>query len=74
LTDGLGSAGSGDVFIGALAALLGNGCKTAAALGWGIDLHARAAGRLAAGTPVGYLASDVARELPNALRDAARRE
>jgi ADP-dependent NAD(P)H-hydrate dehydratase len=67
LPDGLGTPGSGDVFIGALAALLGNGCKTVAALGWGIALHARAAGRLAARTPVGYLASDVVRELPHAL-------
>ncbi|MEY2473233.1 MAG: ADP-dependent NAD(P)H-hydrate dehydratase [Actinomycetota bacterium] len=67
LPDGLGTPGSGDVFIGALAAVLAKGCKTTAALGWAIALHARAAGRLAACTPVGYLAGEIARELPHAL-------
>jgi ADP-dependent NAD(P)H-hydrate dehydratase len=61
LPDGLGTPGSGDVFIGALAALLGNGCKSAAALGWAIALHAGAGARLTGS----YLASDVARELSN---------
>ena len=70
LPEGLGTPGSGDVFVGTLGALLGNGSKPAAALGWAIALHARAAGRLAVDRPVGYLAREVAEELPHALSDA----
>jgi hydroxyethylthiazole kinase-like uncharacterized protein yjeF len=72
LPDGLGTPGSGDVFAGTLAALLGNGCKPTPALGWAVALHARAASHLAENTPVGYLARDVVRELPYALAEALR--
>jgi hydroxyethylthiazole kinase-like uncharacterized protein yjeF len=70
LPSGLGTPGSGDVFVGALAALLGNGCKPAPALGWAITLHANAARRRADRTPVGYLARDISEEWPAALADA----
>ena len=70
LPPGLGTPGSGDVFVGVLATLIGNGCASVAALAWAVELHACAARRLATDTPVGYLASDVARELPAALSRA----
>lgn len=60
---GLGTPGSGDVLMGALGALLAAGMAPAGALGWAVHLHAAAGARLAAETPVGYLASEVAREL-----------
>jgi NAD(P)H-hydrate repair Nnr-like enzyme with NAD(P)H-hydrate dehydratase domain len=72
LPEGLGTPGSGDVFAGALAALVANGCKAAPALGWATRLHADAARHLAAQTPVGYLARDVARQLPRALAEHCR--
>jgi predicted transcriptional regulator len=37
------------------------------ALAWAVELHARAAVRLARSTPVGYLAHEIADELPHAL-------
>ncbi|HVT76503.1 MAG TPA: ADP/ATP-dependent (S)-NAD(P)H-hydrate dehydratase [Acidimicrobiales bacterium] len=61
---GLGTPGSGDVFMGVLAALIAGGCPAAAALGWAVHLHASAGHRLAEHTPAGYLASDLVRELP----------
>lgn len=64
---GLGTPGSGDVFIGVLAALLAAGLPRVAALGWAVAIHAGAGHHLARRTPVGYLASDVATALPHAL-------
>jgi hydroxyethylthiazole kinase-like uncharacterized protein yjeF len=64
---GLGTPGSGDVFVGILAALAAGGSPPVAALGWAVHLHAAAGRRLAAATPVGYLASDLVREIPFAL-------
>jgi NAD(P)H-hydrate repair Nnr-like enzyme with NAD(P)H-hydrate dehydratase domain len=62
---GLGTPGSGDVFIGVLAGLLAAGNEAVGALGWATRLHAEA-GR-ACGPAIGYLAGDVARSLPGAL-------
>lgn len=64
---GLGTPGSGDVLIGVLGSLLAQRAEPRAALAWAIALHAAAGARLAAVTPVGYLAGDVAAELPYAL-------
>ena len=64
---GLGTPGSGDVLIGVLGALLADGAKPAAALGWAVALHAEAGARLAATTPTGYLARDLLDELPAAI-------
>ncbi len=64
---GLGTPGSGDVCIGALAGLLAAGAAPLAALGWAVALHARAGACAGERTPVGYLASDVVRHLPHAL-------
>ena len=64
---GLGTPGSGDVFCGVLAGMLGAGLPARGALGWAIRLHADAGAHLAARTPVGYLASDLVGALPTAL-------
>ena len=61
---GLGTPGSGDVFIGALGALVASGVAPLAALAWATALHASAARRLAEITPVGYLARQIVDELP----------
>ncbi len=68
---GLGTPGSGDVFIGTLAGLLACGAEPLAALGWAVALHAEAGARLARDTPAGYLASEIVRELPFARAQAA---
>lgn len=60
---GLGTPGSGDVFVGALAALLAGECTPVAALGWAVYLHAEAGRRMSAFMPVGYTASDVVGQL-----------
>lgn len=64
-TPGLGTAGSGDVLAGVIGGLLARGVDPLAAAGWGVWLHG-AAGLAAAsrfGT-LGFLASDLLRELP----------
>jgi hydroxyethylthiazole kinase-like uncharacterized protein yjeF len=67
--DGLGTAGSGDVFAGVAAGLLARGVGPLAALGWAVAVHARA-GAIAAEdvAPIGFLAREVADRVPAALR------
>lgn len=67
---GLGTPGSGDVFIGILAAISAAGADPAGALGWALHLHAEAARRLSSVTPAGYLARDIASELRYARASA----
>lgn len=62
---GLGTPGSGDVFVGVLAALVAGGCDHTAALGWATLLHAEAGRVLSAATPVGYLAREIVDQLPH---------
>jgi hydroxyethylthiazole kinase-like uncharacterized protein yjeF len=65
---GMGSPGMGDVLSGIVGALLGQGMSAAEALELGVFIHGYAADRLAARIgPAGYLASEVADELPGAL-------
>jgi ADP-dependent NAD(P)H-hydrate dehydratase len=64
---GLGTPGSGDVLVGVLTSLLAQRAKPLTALAWAVALHAAAGARLAAVTPVGYLAGDLVAELPHAL-------
>lgn len=66
---GLGTPGSGDVFAGVLAAVLGSVDDVTAALGWAVHLHATSAARLASETPVGYRASDIVEQLPYAIAE-----
>jgi ADP-dependent NAD(P)H-hydrate dehydratase len=66
---GLAIAGSGDVLAGTIAGLLARGAAPDQAAVWGAHLHAEAGNRLAARIgPVGYLAREIVKELPEALR------
>jgi hydroxyethylthiazole kinase-like uncharacterized protein yjeF len=65
--EGLGTPGSGDVLIGVLGSLLARGMDALAALAWAVELHARAGAILAARTPVGFLAREIAATLPHAV-------
>lgn len=65
---GLGTSGSGDVLAGAVAGLAARGADLARAAVWGTALHAAAGDRLAARIgPLGYLAHELADELPGLL-------
>jgi len=65
---GMGTPGMGDVLSGIVGALLGQGMSPRDALKLGVFLHGAAADRLAARIgPVGYLAADLADELPSVI-------
>jgi hydroxyethylthiazole kinase-like uncharacterized protein yjeF len=65
---GMGTPGMGDVLAGIIGALLGQGMTAADALKLGVFIHGYAADRLAARIgPAGFLASELADELPSAL-------
>ncbi|KRE92208.1 hypothetical protein ASG76_17270 [Nocardioides sp. Soil774] len=69
---GLGTAGSGDVQAGIVSGLLGRGAEPAQAAVWGAYVHAVAGDRLAGRVgPVGYLARELAPEVPAVLRGLA---
>lgn len=69
---GLGTSGSGDVLAGIIAGLAARGAELAQAAGWGVVLHARAGDRLAARLGrLGYLARELADEVPALLEQAA---
>lgn len=65
---GLGTSGSGDVLAGAIAGLCARGAEPLQAAAWGVHLHARAGDLLARRLgPLGYLARELAPELPALL-------
>lgn len=65
---GLATSGSGDVLAGAIAGLVGRGAEAGDAACWATWLHATAGDRLAARIgPVGFLARELADELPRLL-------
>lgn len=67
---GLGTAGSGDVQAGIVAGLVARGAAPAQAAVWGAYLHGAAGDRLADRVgPVGYLARELAGELPGLLAE-----
>jgi hydroxyethylthiazole kinase-like uncharacterized protein yjeF len=69
---GLGTSGSGDVLAGAIGGLLARGAETAEATCWATYLHARAGDRLAERIgPLGFLARELADELPLVLARSA---
>jgi ADP-dependent NAD(P)H-hydrate dehydratase len=71
---GLGTSGSGDVLAGIIAGLLARGCAPLTATAWGVHLHARAGDRLARRIgPLGYLARELAEEIPALMTRPARR-
>jgi len=65
---GLGTSGSGDVLAGLIVGLMARGAPLAQAAVWGITLHAHAGRALAERLgPIGYLARELPREIPNLL-------
>ncbi|MEE2567913.1 ADP/ATP-dependent (S)-NAD(P)H-hydrate dehydratase [Pseudarthrobacter sp. J64] len=65
---GLGTSGSGDVLAGATAGLRARGASSEQATCWASHLHAAAADRLASRMgPLGFLARELADELPGLL-------
>ena len=67
---GLGTSGSGDVLGGVIAGLLARGAEPAQAAVWGVALHGRAGARLSKRhASVGFLAREIAWELPSVLPD-----
>jgi NAD(P)H-hydrate repair Nnr-like enzyme with NAD(P)H-hydrate dehydratase domain len=65
---GLGTSGSGDVLAGAVAGLLAGGAPVEQAACWGTAVHGSAGDRLAARVgPLGYLARELADEVPAVL-------
>lgn len=71
---GLACSGSGDVLAGLIAGLAARGAPPEQAAAWGVALHAMAARRLARRLgPIGYLARELAAEVPALMRRYARR-
>jgi hydroxyethylthiazole kinase-like uncharacterized protein yjeF len=70
---GLATSGSGDTLAGVVAGLVARGGDTHQAAIWGTYLHARAGERLAARIgPLGYLARELAGEVPALLAELSR--
>ncbi|CAO4185206.1 ADP-dependent (S)-NAD(P)H-hydrate dehydratase [Methylorubrum aminovorans] len=67
---GLATSGSGDVLSGIIAGLLARGAEATRAALWGVYLHGQAGRRLAERVgPVGFLAREIADEVPAILRE-----
>lgn len=65
---GLGTSGSGDVLAGVIAGLAARGAPLEQAAAWGVTLHANAGEVLAHRLgPLGYLAREVAGEIPRLM-------
>jgi len=70
---GLATSGSGDVLAGIIAGLLARGAFPLVAAQWGVYLHAAAGERLARSVgPIGYLARQLAAEIPALLAEIGR--
>lgn len=67
---GLGTAGSGDVLAGAITGFAARGLSPERAAVWGAWCHGRAGDRLTARMGLGFLARELAGELPAAVLDA----
>ncbi|HYW05557.1 MAG TPA: NAD(P)H-hydrate dehydratase [Longimicrobium sp.] len=71
---GLGTSGSGDVLAGLVAGLLAGGAEAVRAAAWGVFLHGEAGNELARRFgAVGFLARELAREVPAILHRVTRR-
>lgn len=66
---GLGTAGSGDVLAGAIAGFAARGMAAERAAAWGAWCHGRAGDRLTERMGHGFLARELAAELPHAVLD-----
>ena len=72
---GLATSGSGDVLAGIIAGLAARGTPLEEAAVWGIALHARAGKRLAKKVgPLGFLAREIAAEVPALMAELAASE
>ncbi|MGP3535010.1 NAD(P)H-hydrate dehydratase [Microbacterium sp. RD1] len=69
---GLATSGSGDVLSGAVTGFVARGVKLSHAAAWGTWVHARAGERLTDRLGLGFLARELARELPLAVREIER--
>ncbi len=70
---GLATSGSGDTLAGVIAGLAARGAPLEQAAAWGVALHARAGDVLAERFgPLGYLARELAREIPGLMRAFAQ--
>ena len=67
---GLGTAGSGDVLAGAIAGFAARGMDLERAASWGAWCHGRSGDRLTERMGLGFLARELASELPYAVREA----
>ena len=67
---GLGTAGSGDVLAGTIAGFAARGMPLERAAAWGAWCHGRAGDRLSRRMGLGFLARELASELPYAVLDA----
>jgi ADP-dependent NAD(P)H-hydrate dehydratase len=71
---GLAISGSGDTLSGIIAGLAARGASLEQACAWGVALHARAGEKLAARIgPLGYLARDIAAEVPMLMHILSQR-
>lgn len=71
-SSGLATSGSGDTLAGVIGGLAARGMPPLAACAWGVVLHARAGAALARRHgPLGFLARELAGELPRLLRAAS---
>jgi ADP-dependent NAD(P)H-hydrate dehydratase len=70
--EGLGMSGSGDVLAGLIGGLAARGLSAMAAACWGVALHARAGDALARHGPLGYLARELAAEVPALMAKLSR--
>lgn len=71
---GLATAGSGDTLAGVIAGLAARGAPPMQAAAWGVWLHAKAGEALARKVgPLGYLARELAAEIPRLLLRPGRR-
>ena len=65
---GLATSGSGDVLAGIVGGLLARGAEPLQAAVWGVALHARAGQTLSARMGIGFLAREIAAEVPGLMR------
>jgi NAD(P)H-hydrate repair Nnr-like enzyme with NAD(P)H-hydrate dehydratase domain len=66
---GLATSGSGDVLAGIIGGLLARGTPPLHAAAWGVYLHARAGDVLSRRTGLGFLARELAAEVPPLMRE-----
>lgn len=69
---GMGAGGMGDVLTGIIAGLICQGYPPETAARIGVYLHGAAADRLAARTPVGYLAGDLLEAVPRVMNEGMK--